>query len=121
MKKTRSNKSRDTVPLNQLCPAGSALSEGHHLQCHTHPPRLRQHYRQFFSAGVKKAISLQKQVSSARTAAHTAKAISIYVFPEKELLDLNPYFPIHVSERFIYSHDRSTNFLQNRQTDHGNM
>jgi hypothetical protein len=63
-----------------------------------------------FSAGVKKAISLQKQGSSAGAAAHTSKAISICVFPEKELRGLNPYFHIHVSERCIYSHDQSTNF-----------
>jgi hypothetical protein len=35
----------------------------------------------------------------------------IYVFPEKELRDLNPNFYIHVSMSvFLYSQDRSTYF-----------
>jgi hypothetical protein len=34
---------------------------------------------------------------------------SVYIFLFWELRDLNPYFHIHVSERYIYSHDRSTN------------
>jgi hypothetical protein len=35
----------------------------------------------------------------------------IYVFPEKEICDLNPNFYIHVSMSvFLYSQDRSTYF-----------
>ncbi len=34
----------------------------------------------------------------------------IYVFPEKELHGLSPYFHIHVSVSESYSHDRCTYF-----------
>jgi hypothetical protein len=46
-----------------------------------------------------------------------------YEFPEKELRSLIPKFPHScVCERFIFSHDRSTYFLQqNMQTDRGNI
>ncbi len=49
------------------------------------------------------------QIPEQRIILH-CKEISIYVFPEKELRGLSPHFQIHVSERFTYSHDRSTNF-----------
>jgi hypothetical protein len=47
----------------------------------------------------------------------------IYVFPEKELCDLNPNFHIHVSVRYLYIPRIGPHiFLQhNRHTDRGNI
>ncbi len=38
------------------------------------------------------------------------KENTIFVLPEKKLRGFSPNFHIQVSERFIYSHDRSTYF-----------
>ncbi len=44
------------------------------------------------------------------------------IFLEMKLYGLVPNFYIHMCERFVYSHDRSANAIQqNRQTDRGNI
>ncbi len=51
------------------------------------------------------------------------KEISIYIFPEKELLGLSPNFHIHVSVRDLYIPTIGPPIFlqQNRQTDCGNI